>query len=315
LSGDIVSYAIEDGANWEIGFGAYSSSGPTLTRSTILASSNGGAAISATSAALVFVTPLAADLAPVPWAIAGLLPTAISGSATTAAMTVSAGSATDASGEVTLAAAAPMSWAVANGNAANGCADGTTLGNSKTYHMYLCEGASGQCLYASQSFGMAASSAPSGYQSYVRRIFSFITTSAGAPNLAACDEWTGGSYLAYLSAPVNDVNAPLSASRTLYTVSVPSGAPMRWLGDLVLSGSTACSGILTSPDEPDTAPTSGTPGSMAGDIGMNTSSLAYAQAPFREPHTNAAAQLGFRSTTSYGSVGLTTRAYGDARRS
>lgn len=61
-NGDVVSYVIEDGANWETGYGGYSSTGPTLTRATILASSNSGSAISATSAALVFVSPLAPDL-------------------------------------------------------------------------------------------------------------------------------------------------------------------------------------------------------------------------------------------------------------
>jgi hypothetical protein len=62
VDGDVVSYVIEDGANWEAGHGTYAASGPTLTRTTILASSNGGAAIAATSGALVFVTPLAQDV-------------------------------------------------------------------------------------------------------------------------------------------------------------------------------------------------------------------------------------------------------------
>lgn len=61
---DVISYAIEDGTSWEIGQGTYSSTGPTLTRTTVLASSNAGAAISATSAAQVFVTALAADVSP-----------------------------------------------------------------------------------------------------------------------------------------------------------------------------------------------------------------------------------------------------------
>jgi microcystin-dependent protein len=61
-NGDVVSYVIEDGANWEIGYGGYSSTGPTLTRATVLASSNSGSAISATAAALAFVSPLAPDL-------------------------------------------------------------------------------------------------------------------------------------------------------------------------------------------------------------------------------------------------------------
>ena len=61
-TGALVSYVIEDGANWELGTGTYTASGTTLARSTILGSSNSGAAISATSAALVYLTALASDI-------------------------------------------------------------------------------------------------------------------------------------------------------------------------------------------------------------------------------------------------------------
>ena len=60
-NGDVVSYAIEDGANWEIGTGTYTASGTTLSR-TPSASSNAGSAISVTTSAQVYVTALVADL-------------------------------------------------------------------------------------------------------------------------------------------------------------------------------------------------------------------------------------------------------------
>jgi len=58
---DTVPYIIEDGAAWEIGVGTYTSSGTTMSRS-VTASSNSGNAINATSAAIVMISPLAADL-------------------------------------------------------------------------------------------------------------------------------------------------------------------------------------------------------------------------------------------------------------
>lgn len=60
-NGDVVSYAIEDGANWEIGTGTYTTTGTTLSR-TPSASSNANAAISVTTAAQVFITALTADI-------------------------------------------------------------------------------------------------------------------------------------------------------------------------------------------------------------------------------------------------------------
>jgi hypothetical protein len=58
--GDVVRYVIEDGNNWEIGTGTYTSSGTTLSR-TVLESSNAGAAINLSGDAVVYVTAVAED--------------------------------------------------------------------------------------------------------------------------------------------------------------------------------------------------------------------------------------------------------------
>lgn len=62
-NGETVTYAIKDGANSEIGRATYNSAGPTLSGRTVLASTNSNAAISASSAAEVFISPAAEDVA------------------------------------------------------------------------------------------------------------------------------------------------------------------------------------------------------------------------------------------------------------
>lgn len=57
---NIVRYTIEDGNNWEVGLGTYSSTGTTLTRGTIESST--GTAINLSGNATVFVTAAAGDL-------------------------------------------------------------------------------------------------------------------------------------------------------------------------------------------------------------------------------------------------------------
>lgn len=59
---DTVSYVIEDGTDFEIGQGVYTSSGTTLSRSTVAASSNSGNKINASSSAIVFLSALNSDL-------------------------------------------------------------------------------------------------------------------------------------------------------------------------------------------------------------------------------------------------------------
>jgi len=52
---DVVSYVIEDGANWEIGRGIYTHSGTTLSRS-VIDSSSSGSAINLSGSAVVFIS-------------------------------------------------------------------------------------------------------------------------------------------------------------------------------------------------------------------------------------------------------------------
>ena len=49
-------YAFDATGNWEVGIGSYSTTGPTLTRTTILASSNTGSAVTFSGTVNVFVT-------------------------------------------------------------------------------------------------------------------------------------------------------------------------------------------------------------------------------------------------------------------
>lgn len=55
-NGNTTYYTITNGANWEVGIGTYSTSGPTLARTTILASSNAGSAITLSGTSIVFCT-------------------------------------------------------------------------------------------------------------------------------------------------------------------------------------------------------------------------------------------------------------------
>ena len=56
-NGNTTYYAATDASgNWEVGIGTYATSGPTLTRTTILASSNSGSAVTFSGTVTVFIT-------------------------------------------------------------------------------------------------------------------------------------------------------------------------------------------------------------------------------------------------------------------
>jgi hypothetical protein len=60
VDGEVVSYSILDGTNWEVGRGTYTASGATLSRGPLFSNAN-NAAINASSSAVVWIAPLAED--------------------------------------------------------------------------------------------------------------------------------------------------------------------------------------------------------------------------------------------------------------
>ena len=87
-NGDTTPYLILDGNNWEFGVGTYSSSGPTLARTTITASTSAGSAITASGSAIVMCTLRAEDIKTT---LASMLDANISSPATNAALAYLAG--------------------------------------------------------------------------------------------------------------------------------------------------------------------------------------------------------------------------------
>jgi hypothetical protein len=247
-----------------------------------------------------------------PFSITGGLPTAMSGTNTTAAITISAVTAADQTGAAYIGWTGTKSWAVSNGNAANGYAGGTSLpSTSSTIHMYDCHGTSGDASFASllapttAGGTFTAASCPTGYTSYARRIFSFTTSGAGAPNPYVANEVAGGAVWTALTTPTLDVNAGTmgSASRSLFTTAVPLGIKFQWLGRIGTSGSAVAS--YTSPDEPDVAPS--TTAAPLSDLQVYSMSLG------RVLLTNTSAQIGVRGTAGF-TYYASTEGWIDSRR-
>lgn len=63
-NGEIVTYRISDGVSTEIGYGTYTASGATLSRDTVLSSTNSGAKINCTGNEIVSITIAAEDISP-----------------------------------------------------------------------------------------------------------------------------------------------------------------------------------------------------------------------------------------------------------
>jgi hypothetical protein len=193
-----------------------------------------------------------------PWMISGGLPTAMSGTNTTASITVNT-CICSAEGVLLYSYFGGGTVAVANGANPNGYAGGATLPNSSTVHVYLCKGTSGYCLWMSTTFSISAAglSLPgsmSGYAQNVRRLFSFNTNSSGAPIAYTARETNGGGYWASYAGIVEDMGAvSVGTSRTFYAMTVPTGIDMEWQGTF-FSSTASQAVVITSPYEPDYAP-------------------------------------------------------------
>ena len=248
-----------------------------------------------------------------PGAIAGLLPTTWSGSSnSTAAITVSAGSAADSTAAAVLKLSTSGSWAVSNGNAINGYQGGFLLPNSSTVHMFICYGGSGTGLFASTSLSPTL---PSGYNTYYRRIFSFTTNSSGVMNTYVADEVEGGAYVAYLSTPVSDYNSNgIGTTRSLVTVSVPTGVKVKWAGVVAPDNNSNYSIIATSPDEPASSPTSTSSGGYSDAAANNAVTYTTTGRNTRPLVTNASAQFYLQASASSSWVVVWTAGWTDSRR-
>lgn len=225
--------------------------------------------------------------------IFNLLPSAIAGTSTTASLTIATGKAVDTTGVVILNLSVAASWSVANGNAINGYQGGTTLPNSSTIHFFICSGASGTGTFASLSL---TPTLPVGYAVNYRRIFSLVTTAGGAPIPFTAVETMGGSMLAYLTTQTLDISAVTmtTANRTLYSMNVPSGIKVLWLGRLTVPAGTASSFMATSPDETDVAVSTTVVPFYDGYDALTT----VAGGIYPQITTNTGGQIGVRASTA-----------------
>lgn len=244
--------------------------------------------------------------------IYGLLPTSIAGANTTATMTVTSGQTTNGGNSVTITLVSSQPWAVSNGNAINGYQGGTTLPNSSTIHMFVCQGGSGVGTFASTSL---TPTLPAGYTTYYRRIFSFKTTGAGAPIPYTAVETEGGSLLAWLGTQTLDVSSTtLGTARTLFPLNVPTGIKVQPI--IRAETATATAGIiLTSGDEVDVAPAAAGNWTVAPGNDLNTNTGTVLGGFFSGYiTTDTSGQIGARAAAASTSLYVVTRGWKDWRR-
>lgn len=260
--------------------------------------------------------------------ITGLIPTAItSSSSTSCTVSISSGQAADSTNAV-MQSGGSFSWSIANGNAANGYSGGTTLPNSSTIHFFIITNSSNSSAASFASNTLTPTLPSSHTGGYYRRIFSLFTNASGVllgtvGSGAKAIEVTGGGVLFYYTTQILDINAqtPGTASRTLYTLSAPTGIKLRPIYRYYQNSLTAGQTIITSPDETDVAPAGVTAGNYYSYFtaapgydtgGSSTNGIAHHDGGV---YTNTSAQIAIRANVTAPAVYWVTRGIIDDRRS
>lgn len=315
-------YGATDGTNWEIGIGTYTTSGDTLARTIILASSNSGSAVSWGAGTktiwLDFPSYAAANVVPQNY-ISGLLCSAQTFSSTTVAnMTIGAGQAADSTNAIILnTAGATFTWNITNGNAVNGYSGGTTLPTNATVHFFVIAKTNDTKWSGTFASTSLTPSLPTGYTGgYYRRIFSLNTN--GTTLLAGTmipSHGTGYTY--FLATQLLDVTTTtLTTTRVAYTMTVPQNIKVA----LLYRAWEYCPGsnvslLITGGDEVDVAPIaySSTWGAAPGYDMYWTTSQSIPRDGILV--TNTSGQIGGRVSSSTVDFYVVNRGYTDWRTS
>lgn len=247
----------------------------------------------------------------IPGGITGLLPSSITGTASTGSLTLGAGSATDSTGATTITVNSPLSVAVANGNAINGISGGGNLSATNAgFHVYLCAGASGVGAMISGVWPFNTSLCPAGYNSYGRRAASIATLSTGQPLSGVALETEGGSLTFFHNNVQTDASsASVPSTGALFTVSVPHGLGFRYVGRFQFTSGSNGANLLT-PGEPVVAP------STSANPGVDTSNQSGLTETFTSGFaiTNSSGQVQAISVSTSSAGNLFTKGYVDFRR-
>lgn len=246
--------------------------------------------------------------------ITGFIPSSIAGTSTTATLTISSGFASDSTRTIAISNASTTSWAVSNGNAANGYSGGSTLPNSSTIHFFMILKSDGTTPASFASTSLTPT-LPSGYSGgYYRRIFSLRTSAAGALLNMAVTEVSGGGIRCAYTSLITDYSSTISPTASLISLSTPGGIKIQHLGYYGVS-TTNMNWLLTSPEDPDSSVSAGPgiPSTCANLGGYNNIQVGQSTMFL----TNTSSQLRARSddSTGTGTITIITAGWIDFRAS
>ena len=317
-NGDTFPYTAEsaDRSEWETGLATYSTTGPTVARTTVRQSSNSGSKVDFSAAPTVFVDPLAEEL-DLPRALpsrvlSGLVTS--NGTDTTNDIDISAGFAISQNGfimELASAVGKQLDSAYASGGTPGTPTGGrfdSSIANG-TWHVFLISNGVTTGIGFSQSLDpTGAANGPSGYTESCR-IASLLRESAALVQYTQ----NGDEFLRNAPAEDYSANGPGTGAVTV-TLSVPTGLKVDALMSAIFTNTSSSSNtyvLVTSLDQSNTVPSaSALDGRIqaAGGTGASTNII-------KRIRTNTSGQIRYRQSASSGShyVAIATHGWVDMR--